>query len=326
MNRRVMVLLLRLVLLVAIFAGATSQAHADSCSASMSEVSFGDMKPITRAAVQVTGTLTVTCNWLQTTLTPQVLVCLNLTAATPRLLKNGTNSIQYDLYQDAGYTVQWGATSSGTTPISVTLNKPIVSGNATVSTTVPIYGRIVANQPTVPTANNSTTAYTQNFTATDTVLRAGFYLLLPPSCPTLTGTASSFPFQASTNVINDCTIVATNVAFGTAGLLSSALTAVGSLSVQCTNSDAYRIALDGGSAASVSARKMQRSGGGAVSYQLYVDSAHTLPWGDGTGGTSMMTATGTGNAQSIPVYGVVPPQATPAPGNYTDTITATISF
>jgi spore coat protein U-like protein len=326
MNRRAGTLLLRLVLVLAMFAGAASQARADSCSASMSPIAFGDMKPITRAAVQATGTLSVTCNWLQTTLTPQVLVCVSLMAASPRLLRNGTNTIQYDLYQDAGYTVQWGATSLGTTPISVSLSKPVISGNATVSTMVPIYGRIVANQPTVPTVDNSTTVYTQNFTATDTVLSAGFYLLLPPSCPTLTGNAGAFPFQASTNVINNCTIVATNVAFGTAGVLSSALSATGSLSVQCTNSDAYRIALDGGSAASVTARKMQRSGGGAVSYQLYVDSAHTLPWGDGTGGTSVMTATGTGNAQSIPVYGVVPPQATPAPGSYTDTITATISF
>jgi spore coat protein U-like protein len=72
---------------------------------------------------------------------------------------------------------------------------------------------------------------------------------------------------------------------------------------------------------------MQRSGGGGtVSYQLFVDSAHTTAWGDGTAGTSMSTGTGTGNQQALSVYGVVPAQKTPAPGSYSDTITATISF
>ena len=72
---------------------------------------------------------------------------------------------------------------------------------------------------------------------------------------------------------------------------------------------------------------MQRAGGGGtVGYQLYVDAAHTTPWGDGTAGTSMATGGGTGNQQVVNVYGVVPAQTTPAPGNYSDTITATISF
>jgi spore coat protein U-like protein len=326
MKRPGVVLLLRLVLLFVILSGAATQARADNCSASMSPVVFGDIKPITRAAVTATGTLTVTCNWLWTTLTPQVLVCLNLTAPSPRTLRNGTYAIQYDLYQDTAYGLQWGATSSGTMPVAVILNKPFLSGNASVSTTVTLYGRVLANQPTIPTVNNSSTLYTQDFTATDTLLSAGFFLLFPPSCATLTGTAGAFPFQANANVLNNCTINATNVAFGAAGLLTRALNAAGSLNVQCTNSGAYRIALDGGRTGSVSARKMQRSGGGEVAYQLYLDSAHSVPWGDGTGGTSMITATGTGLAQTIPVYGVVPMQTTPAPGDYTDTITATISF
>jgi spore coat protein U-like protein len=326
MKRHGLVLLLRLAMLFAVLSGAASQAHADSCSASMSPVAFGAVTPITRAAVTATGTLTVTCNWLQTTITPQVLVCVNLAAASPRTLKNGANTIQYDLYQDSGYGVQWGATTLGTTPISVTLNKPIISGNATVSTSVTIYGKIAANQPTVPTVNNSSTFYAQDFAATDTVLGVGFYILLAPTCATVTGTAGAFPFEANATVLNNCTITATTVAFAPAGLLTRALNAAGNLSVQCTNSDAYRIALDGGSAGSVTARKMQRSGGGAVGYQLYLDSAFNVPWGDGTGGTSMLTGTGTGLTQTIPVYGVVPVQATPAPGSYSDTITATISF
>jgi len=110
-------------------------------------------------------------------------------------------------------------------------------------------------------------------------------------------------------------------------VLASALTASGSISAQCTNGDAFQIALNGGSSGNVAARTMQRSGGGgSVGYQLYQDSGLTTPWGDGTGGTSMATGTGSGFAQALTVYGRVPAQATPAPGNYSDTITATISF
>ena len=71
---------------------------------------------------------------------------------------------------------------------------------------------------------------------------------------------------------------------------------------------------------------LRQGGGGAVNYQLYTDSARSIPWGDGTAGTSMVTGTGSGNAQTINVYGQVPAQATPAPGSYSDTITATIVF
>ena len=40
----------------------------------------------------------------------------------------------------------------------------------------------------------------------------------------------------------------------------------------------------------------------------------------------MATGSGSGNQQVITVYGQVPAQSTPAPGSYSDTITATISF
>ena len=39
-----------------------------------------------------------------------------------------------------------------------------------------------------------------------------------------------------------------------------------------------------------------------------------------------MAGLGTGAAQSYTVYGLVPPQAAPRPGSYSDTVTATITF
>jgi len=127
--------------------------------------------------------------------------------------------------------------------------------------------------------------------------------------------------------VNNCLISASNIAFAATGVLKSALIATGAITARCTNGDAYRIALNGGTSGNVAARQMQRTGGGgAVNYQLYLDSGYASAWGDGTSGTAMVTGTGTGNATSINVYGRVPAQTTPMPGNYIDTITATISF
>ncbi|CAM2150963.1 Spore coat protein U (SCPU) domain-containing protein [Pararobbsia alpina] len=303
-------------------------AHADSCAVSMPGIDFGSVSPISGNAVRTSTTLTVSCTWQYDTLTPQVLVCLNLTG-TPRRLTNGSNSMQYDLYQDSGYNVQWGSTSAGTQPISVTLQKPVISGTITVNSTVTIYGQITSNQPLVPSVGNVDTAYTQVFTPAQAVMNVGFYLislLASPSCAGNTSPAGSFGFTAKATVTNNCNISANDVAFSPASLLTSALNATGSLNVQCTNGDAYRVALNGGGSGNVNARQMTRQGGGGtVSYQLYTDAAHSTAWGDATGG-SVASGTGTGAWQTINVYGVVPIQSTPQPGRYSDTITATITF
>lgn len=316
----------RLVLLLALCAllGVLPQrASAQTCTASPSALSFGNVSPIGLSAVAATGTVSISCTWPAITLTPSVQVCLNMGGTTPRALTIGANQLQYNLYQDAALSLPWGSTTLGTTPISVTLNKPVTGNTATTS--VNFYGQITANQPTVPTTGNASTTYSQ--TLSQTSLTYGFFLLLAPGCAALTTSAGSFGFTASATVVNNCLISATNVAFTSTGVLSSALNASGAITARCTNGDAYQIALSSGLSGSVAARQMQRAGGGgAVNYQLYTDAAHTSAWGDGTAGTTMATGTGSGNAVSITVYGRVPAQTTPMPGNYSDTITATISF
>ncbi|VWC90110.1 Csu type fimbrial protein [Burkholderia lata] len=309
----------------AMWCGVPHDARAESCTATASTVSFGSVSPISRASVAATGTVSITCTWSAITLTPSVLVCLNLGGTSPRSLVNGTNAMQYDLFLDGGHSVAWGSIYSGTTPASVTLVKPALGTSA--SATVTIYGQITSNQPTVPTTGNSTTTYSQTFGGNTTSINAGFYLLGAPSCASLTASNGTFPFSATANVVNNCNISATNVSFGTASVLSGALAATGSITAQCTNGDAWKIALNGGSSGSVTARQMQRSGGGGtIGYGLYTDAARSIAWGDGTGGSSTVTGVGTGTSQVVTVYGAVPAQTTPAPGNYSDTITATISF
>lgn len=51
----------------------------------------------------------------------------------------------------------------------------------------------------------------------------------------------------------------------------------------------------------------------------------TTVWGN-TVGTDTVSATASGSAQSHTVYGRVPPQTSPAPASYTDTITVTVTY
>lgn len=300
-------------------------AHAQTCSAAITAINFGNVNPINGAAVSVSSSINVSCMWTLISLAPNAQVCLNLNAATPLSMTNGSNGMQYGLYQDAADSIAWGSTAAGTTPISVTLAKPLLG--TTASQTVSFYGLIAANQQVVPTASDNSTVYSQAFSGAQTTLNYQYYLLAPPGCPAITTPATAFPFTASATVINDCLINANNLSFGTASLLTNGISATTSISVTCTNNDAYRIALNGGGSANVSARSMARQGGGgAISYQLYLDAAHSTSWGDGTAGTSMYTGTGSGNIQTATVYGRVSAQTTPAPGNYSDTITATIAF
>ena len=138
-------------------------------------------------------------------------------------------------------------------------------------------------------------------------------------------TTTTFTTQitlAATCVINS----ASTLNFGSQGFLGANVDQTSTIQVSCTDTTPYNIGLDAGtgSGATVATRKMT-SGGATVSYSLYSDSARTTVWGT-TIGTDTVAATGNGTGQNYTVYGRVPPQTTPAPGTYTDTITVTVTY
>jgi spore coat protein U-like protein len=119
---------------------------------------------------------------------------------------------------------------------------------------------------------------------------------------------------------------ASTLNFGTQGVLSTNVDQTSTLQITCTNTTPYNIGLNvgTGAGATVAARKLT-SGATTVNYTLYSNSTRTTLWGN-TVGTDTVAATGNGAAQSYTVYGRVPPQAAPAPGTYTDTITVTVTY
>jgi spore coat protein U-like protein len=147
--------------------------------------------------------------------------------------------------------------------------------------------------------------------------------------PTITSAQTpSSQFTVQITIAGACQVnSASNMDFGTHGVLNTNTDATSTVTVQCTNTTPFNVALNAGagSGATVTERLMTGTGGATVGYSLYSNAARDAVWGE-TVGTDTVAGTGTGAAQAFVVYGRVQPQNTPAPGAYTDTVTATITY
>ena len=148
------------------------------------------------------------------------------------------------------------------------------------------------------------------------------------------GTATA-NLTVSITITASCTINAATLTFpSTPGtnLLSAAVTGSTNVLVTCTSGSPYSIGMGQGANYSSGSNRMASSGN-YIPYGLYVNSSYTYPWTTGASNSSCTTTndcylgTGTGSAQSIPIYGQVPTVATAPPsGTYSDTVTMTITY
>lgn len=150
---------------------------------------------------------------------------------------------------------------------------------------------------------------------------AGF---LPAAvAPAATKTAK---FNVTATVESDCTVSATNLAFGSVGLIQSNVDATSTISITCTPNTAYTVGLNEGTVSgSTVDNRMMGNGAATLNFQLYSDSQRTQVWGT-TDGVDTVGGTGNGLATNLTVYGRIPSQTTPAAGNYVTEITATITY
>ncbi|MFG6429200.1 spore coat U domain-containing protein [Roseateles sp. LYH14W] len=139
-------------------------------------------------------------------------------------------------------------------------------------------------------------------------------------------------FQVTATVTSACTVSGTTLNFGASiDPLATAtpLDATSTLSVVCTNTTPYTVALNAGTnaggASNFGARTM-KSGSNTLGYQLYLDAGRSSVWGDGTASSSTSPGTGTGSTQTLTIYGRLPSLANVIPGSYTDTVTVTVSY
>lgn len=143
----------------------------------------------------------------------------------------------------------------------------------------------------------------------------------------LSAQTATTSFDVTITIVADCSIAPpATLDFGTTGVLIADVTATTDLAVTCTSGTPFQIGVDEGttSGGTITTRLMT-NGADTVAYQLFQDAAQTVNWGN-TLGADTLASTGTGSTQTFPVYGVVPPQATPSTGTYTDVVGVTVTF
>ncbi|CAB3646249.1 MAG: spore coat U domain-containing protein [Achromobacter sp.] len=321
---------------VALGAGWSADAQATSCSlgaATTNTTNFGPVNPLLSTDTYAdSNTVAVTCNFTALAFGARLCFSAGVGTTSPstaaRALGSGAYRMNYNLYTDSGHSQVWGnATTSA--PTSVLLAGPVLS-TGSASTSFAYYAKLPGSQTTVSTVGNANTLYSESYTNTIRVdISWGLLASLLVNCPIAAPSQTLYvPLTVQATVQKNCSINTTNMAFAPQGLLKQAVTATAQITVLCTNNNAFAVALNGGSVAgNVLARKMKHAtAADTVSYQLYHDSNYATVWGDGVTGGTALNSTGTGANQQFTVYGRVPAQTTPRPGNYSDTILVTITF
>jgi spore coat protein U-like protein len=280
------------------FAPAKANAAA-VCSLSATTIALG---AFSGSQVTVTGQITIHCTGSGTSNFTLKLSTGSGTYASRRM-NNGASAISYNLYTDSAFTQIWGDGTGGT----VFKSGQIVLGPPpSVDILVPVFAKIPTQ---APPAGGS---YLDSIVATLTCTSGG-------ACPATT------TFNVTANGQAACTISANNLNFGAyAGLqIDGAVT----LLATCSSGAPYNIGLNQGvsAGATVTTRKMTRSGGGLLSYSLFTDASRATNWGN-TVGTDTVPATGTGGGQTFTVFSRIPASQSVPPGAYADTITVTLTF
>jgi spore coat protein U-like protein len=287
-------LILAATLFLLAFGAQNAAAQFLSCTATASPMNLGNY---TGAQVTAgTSTVAVTC-----VLTTSDTISLNqgagagATTTTRKMTRPGGATLSYQIFQNSTLTTNWGNTTG----------VDIVTGTGTQ--TLLAYPRVLEDQYVIPGVYTDTVTVTVNYS---------FIIPIGSYNTTMAVTATVLP---------NCTISSTNLAFGnySGALINSTST----ISVTCTNTTPYSVGLNAGTGNSATDinRKMTGPGGATLSYALYSNAARTSNWGSNPG-VSTVAGTGTGAAQTLTVYGQLPVGLPPTPGNYTDTIVATITY
>lgn len=326
------------------FGLAPSPARALTCTLAVNPIDFGTLSPLDAASADVSAGFTASCaaakneipGAMGTTRTANICVSYDngsggASAGGNRQLANGGNNALFDVYTTAARgPTHWGS-RTGTPAGDVAqaqfvLTKTPGGGlTAPVVTSFTAYARLFAGQGLLPPGT---------YASTLTITVDAFWNDVKSDCAPGGATAGTVSAAQLASVIyqSECRVGTINsIDFGASGFLTSNLDAASSVSVTCTNTTPYRIGLDAGTGAGATTalRKMTRTTApfGTVDYGLYRDLGRTLNWGNDTAaGTDTQNGTGTGTAASYPIYGRVPAQPTPRPGNYLDTVVLSVVF
>jgi spore coat protein U-like protein len=151
--------------------------------------------------------------------------------------------------------------------------------------------------------------------------------------PAVATTSITSSFAVNLTIAATCVINSTTALnFGSLGVLggiggTDTHPGTAMVSVQCTDSTPFSIALDGGTGGGdTTTRKLLNTAAlstATVNYKLFSDAGYTTNWGNTT---DTVGKTGDGASHTYTVYGLIPAQNTPVPGTYADLVTVTVTY
>ena len=310
-------------ILVLLLMGAATPAWALRCSFDVSNIDFGTINVLTGGAYSSSGNLRIRCrgNPYQT-----VTICPNIGSGTgnptgydPRQLDkwgSSTAKLNFNIYWPSSGPTIWGSLHWPFPPrppiFHIQLN---ANGRKTVNQPMP--AKIIAGQYSAIPGT-----YISRFQSSHVLFeyKAGTH----PDCTNPNGTRKP-RWRVRARVQKACEVSATNLDFGVAGTLSSNIDATATITVRCTNTTAYKVRINGGHTGTTNpANRKMTNGTHTITYGIYRDAARTQGWGRWN--SNDVDAIGTGYPQNFTAYGRVPPQPTPPPGTYIDTLVVSVVF
>ena len=304
-----------------------------TCSAtSMSAVSFGSVNPLS-SLTQTTSTLSYTCSnaFVLLGTTHSATLCFSIgepggAQTNPRLMKNGANALEFQLYWGSYSGTIWGSQFFGsTTPFMVNLT---LGNGASTSGTATLYATVLNGQTTVVPGN-----YSDNYANGDTALTINDVTgnTAPGTCGgTITG--SYFPFNVTATVTKNCTVGGNNLSLGSVAAGTAGASGSTTIYVACSNTTPYYVGLAPQNVISTTGAGTLKGTGtntNTVTYQLYSNSGLTTVWGNTATSTSVgngVAGTGIGATQTLNVYAKVTGSTDVTPDTYSDTVQINVNY
>ena len=124
----------------------------------------------------------------------------------------------------------------------------------------------------------------------------------------------------------NCTISTTSTAFGTYNVFAEGPTdSTGTIVIRCVGGKDIALSINRGSSNTFERRMV--NGTEELRYNLFLDAARTVVWGDGTSGTQVRVEDPPNNTEvPLTIYGRIPGGQDVASGAYVDTVTVTINY
>ena len=300
-------------------------ATAQVCNATVPDIDFGTVDLSGGGGVNTSVRMRIRCTGIPGR---RIKVCVNFGVGTggiaasgdPRYMLNGLNRLNYNIYKNSNFTRVWGSWVWPYPPTGVR-RRLRIRGNGRVRSRIRVRARIKPGQ-----AGAQPGLYVSSFNAFHTLINASYLTFLNCRIISNITPGTRAPFVVRANVQSACRVQAQDLDFGLAGVLNTNIDTSNRIRVRCTAGLPYTIGLDNGSSGGTGpTSRLMVNGANSVTYGIYRNNARTLPWGN-TIGVNTLAGIGTGGDQNYRAYGRVPPQTTPAPGTYTDTVTVTVTY